>query len=180
MTALNDRGIAYGAKGDNERAIKDFDQVVKLDANNAVALNNRGIAYRNKGEYDRAIADFDEAIKLNAGLRGGDLQPRHRLLRQARLRPRHRELRRRRSSSMPSNVLALHDRGVARYDKHDYERAIADFDQLVKSGVSLVVALNPKDRAADRQLGYDRGGAGSAAPAQAQPELRAGLQRSRP
>ena len=64
MTAFNDRGIAYGAKGDHDRAIKDFDQVVKLDAKNAVALNNRGIAYRNQGKYDRAIADFDAAITL--------------------------------------------------------------------------------------------------------------------
>jgi lipoprotein NlpI len=43
VTAFNDRGIAYGAKGDHDRAIKDFDQVVKLDAKNAIALNNRGI-----------------------------------------------------------------------------------------------------------------------------------------
>ncbi len=64
VAAPNDRGIAYGAKGDHDRAIKDFDQAVKLDGKNAVALNNRGIAYRNQGKYDRAIADFDEAIKL--------------------------------------------------------------------------------------------------------------------
>ena len=32
VTAFNDRGIAYGAKGDHDRAIKDFDQVVKADA----------------------------------------------------------------------------------------------------------------------------------------------------
>ena len=43
-------------------------------------------------------------------------------------------------------MLALHDRGVAHYDKHDYERAIADFEQLVKLNVNMVVAADPKDR----------------------------------
>ena len=46
----------------------------------------------------------------------------------------------------PSNVLALHDRGVAHYDKHNYERAIADFEQLAKANVNMVVAANAKDR----------------------------------
>ncbi len=36
VAAPNDRGIAYGAKGDHDRAIKDFDQAVKLDGKNAV------------------------------------------------------------------------------------------------------------------------------------------------
>ena len=105
-----------------------------------MALNNRGIAYRNQGKYDRAIADFDEAIKLKPDYAVAMYNRGTAYLRQARLRPRHRRASTQVIKLDPGNVVALHDRGVAQYDKHDYERAIADFEQLVKAGVSLVVA----------------------------------------
>jgi len=56
-------------RGDNDRAIADFDAALKLDPKDAVAFNNRGFAYRHKGDADRAIADFGEAIRLNATIR---------------------------------------------------------------------------------------------------------------
>jgi tetratricopeptide (TPR) repeat protein len=63
--AYNNRGNAYIVKGDYDRAISDYDQSIKLNANHARVFNNRGVAYQKKGEYDRAIKDFDEAIRLN-------------------------------------------------------------------------------------------------------------------
>src|SRR5262249_46460690 len=65
VIAYNNRGNAYTAKGEYDRAIQDYDQSIKLDPNYARAFNNRGVAYQTKGEYDRAIDDFDESIKLN-------------------------------------------------------------------------------------------------------------------
>ena len=121
-----------------------------------------------------------QAIKLNPDYAVAHLQPRHRLLRQARLRPRHCRASTRRSSSIRTTSLALHDRGVARYDKHDYERAIADFEQLVKSGVSTGGAQPEGPHARTASCSYDRWRRERAAPDQAQPELRAGVQRSRP
>ena len=59
------RGVEYGAKGENERAIADHDQAIKHDAKNSLAYNNRGNAYGAKGDNDRAITDYDQAIKLN-------------------------------------------------------------------------------------------------------------------
>jgi tetratricopeptide (TPR) repeat protein len=64
--AYNNRGNAYIAKGDFDRAIQDFDQSIKLDRTYIKPLNNRGVAYMKKGEHDRAIEAFDEAIRLNA------------------------------------------------------------------------------------------------------------------
>ena len=63
--AFYGRGIAYGRKGQTDRAIADYTQAIKLDPKYAGAYNNRGIAYRRKGQYDRAIADYTQAIKLN-------------------------------------------------------------------------------------------------------------------
>jgi Tfp pilus assembly protein PilF len=62
--AYNNRGNAYIAKGDLDRAIQDFDQSIKLNANYTKPLNNRGVVLMRQGEYDRAIEAFDEAIRL--------------------------------------------------------------------------------------------------------------------
>jgi tetratricopeptide (TPR) repeat protein len=63
--AHNNRGNAYIAKGELDRAIQDFDQSIKLDRTYTKPLNNRGVAYMRKGEYDLAIEAFDEAIRRN-------------------------------------------------------------------------------------------------------------------
>src|ERR1700757_5128800 len=64
--AYNNRGNAYAAKRDYDRAIEDFDQSIKLNPTYIKPFNNRGVAYLKKGEYDLAIKAFDEAIKLNS------------------------------------------------------------------------------------------------------------------
>ena len=63
--AHNNRGNAYVAKGDFDRAIVDFDRSIVLDPAYAKPHNNRGVALMRKGEYDLAIEAFDEAIRLN-------------------------------------------------------------------------------------------------------------------
>ena len=62
--ALYNRGMAYRAKGEPDRAIPDYDRAIKLNPNDAVAYDSRGLAYRDLRDYERAIQDFDQAIKL--------------------------------------------------------------------------------------------------------------------
>ena len=64
---FNNRGNAYNAKGDRDRAIADFDEAIRLNPNNSNAFNNRGSAYNAKGDRDRAIVDYDKAIGINPG-----------------------------------------------------------------------------------------------------------------
>ena len=59
------RGNAYAAKGDQDAAIADYDEVIRLDPKNASAYNNRGSAKNDKGESEAALADFNAAIKQN-------------------------------------------------------------------------------------------------------------------
>ena len=58
------RGSAYRARGELKRAVKDYDQAVKLNPNDADVFFRRGVAHGMLGDTDRAIDDFDQAIKL--------------------------------------------------------------------------------------------------------------------
>src|ERR1700723_817978 len=53
-SAFGNRGSAYFAKAQYDRAIQDFDQAIKLDPNLALAFSNRGNAYSRQRQYDRA------------------------------------------------------------------------------------------------------------------------------
>ena len=63
--AFVNRGIAYRRVGDIDRAIKDYDEAIRLNPNAADAFNNRGNTFRTRDEFDRALSDYDEAIRLD-------------------------------------------------------------------------------------------------------------------
>ena len=63
--ALNNRGLAFRAKGDIARALADYDAAVQLDPGYAGAYNNRGVTLHDRGEIERAFADYDQAIRLD-------------------------------------------------------------------------------------------------------------------
>jgi tetratricopeptide (TPR) repeat protein len=62
--ALVDRGRSYLATKDYDRAVADFNEAVRLDAEYVPALKNRAAAYYERREYGQAIADYDKAIHL--------------------------------------------------------------------------------------------------------------------
>ena len=51
-----------------ERAIQDYDEVIRLDPQDAATYNNRGNAYGKLGQHRRSIEDYDEAIRLDPQL----------------------------------------------------------------------------------------------------------------
>ena len=64
--AYTNRGWAYDALGQLQRAIEDYDEAIRLKPEKAsLAYANRGLAYANLGQLQRAIKDFDEAIRLD-------------------------------------------------------------------------------------------------------------------
>jgi tetratricopeptide (TPR) repeat protein len=62
---LTNRGDAYQAKKDYDRAIADYDAALKLDPKFQRAYNNRGAAWVKKGDRSRALQDYAEAVRLN-------------------------------------------------------------------------------------------------------------------
>jgi tetratricopeptide (TPR) repeat protein len=129
------RGNAYNEQRDYDRAIKDYDEAVRLNPKHANAFSNRGVAYAGKRDYDRAIQSYDEAIRLNpshadaftnrgvAYARQGDYDRAIQSYDEAlRLNPNH--------------ANALFDRGNAYRRKKDYDRAIENYSEALR--------LNPK------------------------------------
>ena len=58
------RARLYVAAGDSERAMADYDRVLKLDPQWAVAYDERGSLYFTLGHVNESIDDFDRYLKL--------------------------------------------------------------------------------------------------------------------
>ncbi|NQT07283.1 MAG: tetratricopeptide repeat protein, partial [Candidatus Omnitrophica bacterium] len=58
-------GVSYLNKGDLNKAIKVFTEIITPYPNYAAAYLNRGVAYARLKDFDMAIKDFDKAIGLN-------------------------------------------------------------------------------------------------------------------
>jgi protein O-mannosyl-transferase len=63
----NNRGIYYRESGQNDKAVADFNESIKL-APNAAAFNSRGKVYFETKKYNEAMSDYTEAIKLEPKL----------------------------------------------------------------------------------------------------------------
>ena len=63
--AVMRRGTCYYAKHDLDRAIRDYDQALRLDPRNAAAYDNRANALEARGDISDAIKDYNESLRLN-------------------------------------------------------------------------------------------------------------------
>jgi len=137
----NNRGFAYRRKGENDRAIADYNEALRLDPKYAIAYNNRGLAYSEKGENDRAIADYNEALRLdpkyaiaynNRGLayfRKGENDRAIADYNEAlRLNPKY--------------AIASNNRGLAYRSKGENDRAIADYTEALRLDPKFAMAYN--------------------------------------
>jgi tetratricopeptide (TPR) repeat protein len=59
------RGIAYSEINKNEKALTDFDHIIKLDKKNPWAFAHRGEIHRWMKKHQLALADFNRAIDLD-------------------------------------------------------------------------------------------------------------------
>jgi Flp pilus assembly protein TadD len=65
IAALLGRAAAYLAKGDHDRAIADYERLLRLDPHSVSAFRGRAQAYLGKRELDKAMADLGKAIEID-------------------------------------------------------------------------------------------------------------------
>jgi tetratricopeptide (TPR) repeat protein len=63
--AYTNRGSSYLDKKEYDRAIADYNQAIRLNANYDNPYSGRAIAYYYKGDLNRAITDCEMALKIN-------------------------------------------------------------------------------------------------------------------
>jgi tetratricopeptide (TPR) repeat protein len=155
--AYNNRGIGISAKGDNDRAIRDFDAAIQLKPNDPIIFHNRGLTYYDKGDYDRAIRDYDEAISLNpkysAGYNAranvyfakGEYDKAITGYEDA-------------IRVFPKNAVAYANRGNVYSRKHDFDRAIRDYDEAIRINPKYAVAIHSRSGAYIAKGDYGRAG----------------------
>ena len=61
--AFHNRGLAFAAKGDLDKAISDISAGIQLDPQAAYRWQERGELYSRQGNYQQGIADITEAIR---------------------------------------------------------------------------------------------------------------------
>ncbi len=124
------RGNFRSALEDYEGAIKNFDEAIKINPNDASAYTNRGIIKDHLELHEKAIEDFDEAIKINPkyavaytnkGIAKANLEL-------------HKEAIKNFDEAIkinPNDAIAYTNKGVAKAKLGQYEEAIQNHDQAI-------------------------------------------------
>ena len=130
----NNRGMIWNEKGEQENAIADYSEAIRLDPKDASAFYNRGQAWSEEQEYGKAIADYSEAIRLDPKdmhaykHRGGAWKATGQFDKAIadydkaiRLNPKY--------------AMAYLSRGNVWWAKKEYRKAISDYDEAIRLGL---------------------------------------------
>jgi tetratricopeptide (TPR) repeat protein/protein involved in polysaccharide export with SLBB domain len=63
--AYYNRGIAYARKGEQDKAIADYTEAIRLNPSSPSDYEARAIAFIGRGEYERAVNDLQAVFRLN-------------------------------------------------------------------------------------------------------------------
>lgn len=64
-SAFFQRGRIYARLKQDDNAIADYSQAIKLNPNDPLSFNNRGVACARTGNFERAIMDFARALNID-------------------------------------------------------------------------------------------------------------------
>jgi tetratricopeptide (TPR) repeat protein len=103
-TDYYNRGLFSFNNGDYADAIEDWTCAIRLNPNYVLAYNKRARAYDKMGEADKAIDDWGTVLRISPAHNAAGI-------------------------SLKGACLA---RGIARYNKEDYDGAIADFSRAIE------------------------------------------------
>jgi tetratricopeptide (TPR) repeat protein len=153
--AYANRGLGWRSKGDNDRAIADLDEAIRIDPRHAPAYVSRGWSWHIKHDEERAISDLNEAIRLDSNnaeayaARGAIYETQ-------------KDLDRALSDYdawtriQPNNHYAYFARGSVYERKKDYDRALVDYNAAISSDPKFVFAYSNRGLVYLARRDYDR------------------------
>ena len=128
-SAYNMRGRAWYRIGNYDKAIADYTKAIEFNPMNDAYYSNRGYAWFEKEDYDRAITDYKKAIELNPkNAEYNDTLKRAMSKKAEQV-----------AAKKEKDATVYNKRGIAWYEKKNYDKAIADFTKAID--------LNPKEGA---------------------------------
>jgi len=71
--AYNNRGNAYASRGEQQKAISDYNEAIRINSKFGAAYNNRGNAYSALGDKRGALKDLQQAATIFEKERNKDL-----------------------------------------------------------------------------------------------------------
>ena len=135
------RGVAYNGMDQNDKALADLDQAIKLKPKAARAWYQRGNVHSDLAKFDAAIADYDQAVSLKSKhARAYANRCRARALANKELDKALADCNQSLKLKSKDNGRALAARGLVHLRNGAPEKAIADLD--------LAVAASPKSAGA--------------------------------
>jgi tetratricopeptide (TPR) repeat protein len=153
--AYHDRGFAFNAQGEWDKAIAEFNKAIELDPRFVEAYNNRGLSYINKGDNNKAIADYSKAIQLNQNIpvfytnRGNAYYDNMEYDKAIVDYTTAIEL-------YPKQSGAYHNRGNAYYMKMEYDKAIDDYTKAIELDPKHAEAYTNRGSVYDSMKEYDK------------------------
>ncbi len=148
------RGVAFAQKKEYDKALADFDKVLRLDPKFASAYVVRAEIWLMKKDVDHAIADYDQALRLERGsnaYRGRGFawldkkQP-------ARAIDDFNEAIR----NAPQDAVAYYGRGYAWAARKEPEKAIVDFDEAIRLDALFSAAYVARGQVWSSQKEFDK------------------------
>jgi tetratricopeptide (TPR) repeat protein len=149
------RAFLWRDKKEFDNALRDDNEAIELDRQNAANYCNRGFDRHSKCEYDKAIDDFDRAIRLD---------PRHTLAHVGR------GISRASRSEVykaiadfseaiwldPLSIAAYFNRGLAWQSKKEYAKAVIDYNLAIRLDPQHAFAYCRRASALAAQSKYDK------------------------
>lgn len=133
------RGIAYGNKGEYDKAIADHNKAIELAPRYAKAYNNRGVDYADK-DYERALADYNKALDLDpkyamAYVNRGNIYRKKKGDYERTIAEYNKAL-----EVDPKFAMAYYVRGNAYSQKKIFDKAIADYNKAIELDPRIIGA----------------------------------------
>ena len=130
------RAMLWQDRNQIDKALKDYDEVIRLDPSRGWIYNDRGILHLERKNYDQALADFDQAIRLEPKI-PSVYNNRGTLRRERKVWDLALEDFNQAILLNPEYVGAYFNRGLTWMDKKEYGKAIVDFNEVIR--------LDPQD-----------------------------------